>query len=129
MANWIHDWLEASIGCTVRWDWGEISRLKGGLIQRKTSISFSKKDEVKEVKRMPSLAPDDPKALWFQKEELQNITAKLCTNIIAAVERWCNDSQKALHTCSLESHIGQSSMTKINAAYEAVVIDILYATK
>jgi hypothetical protein len=108
----------ASIGCT-----GEIEvKLPGQRdpVRRRTSISFSKEDEVKEVEPVSSLT-DDSKALWFQKEELQHIKTKL-RNIIGAVERGDENTRK-LCTRGLECHIGQSSKTKINAAWDAVVIE------
>ena len=109
----------ASMGCTG----SEIEvKLPGRRdpVRRRISISFSKEDEVKEVERVSSLT-DDSKALWFQKDELQNIKTKLRT-IIGSVERG-NENAKKLCTRGLECHIGKSSKTKINAAWDAVVLE------
>jgi hypothetical protein len=109
----------ASIGCT-----GEIGMNLPGqrdpAVRRRSSISFSKENEVKEVEPVSSLI-DDSKALWFQNEELQDIKAKLRT-IVVAVER---GDENARNICirGLECHIGRSSKTKMNAAWDAVVIE------
>jgi hypothetical protein len=108
----------ASIGYT-----GEVEMKLPGRkdpVRRRTSIAFSQEDEVKEVERVSTLT-DDPKALWFQKDELHNIKTKLRT-IIGSVERGDENAGK-LCTRGLECHIGQSSKTKINAAWDAVVIE------
>ena len=108
----------ASIGCN-----SEIEvKLPGHKdpVRRRRSISISKKDEVKEVERVSSLT-DDSKALWFQNNELQDIKAKLRT-IIAAVERG-DDNARKICIRGLECHIGKSSKTKMNAAWDAVVIE------
>ena len=111
----------ASIGCT-----GEMElKLPGRRdpVRRRTSISFSNEDEVKEVDHVSSLT-DESKALWFQKDELQNIKAKL-RKIIGSVKR-CDEKndRKKLCTRGLESYIARrSTKAKRNAAWDAVVIE------
>jgi hypothetical protein len=109
----------SSIGCT-----GEIELTLPGRkdpVRRRTSIAFSEEPEVKEIERVSTLTHDS-KSLWFQKGELQNIKSKLRT-IIDTVERGDETSRK-LCTRGLECHIaGQSTKTKINAAWDAVVIE------
>jgi hypothetical protein len=89
-------------------------------VRRRTSITFSEEDEVKEIERVSSLT-DDSKALWFQKEELQTIKKKLRT-IVGTVKRGDENSRK-LCTRGLERHIGKSTKTMRHAAWDAVVIE------
>jgi hypothetical protein len=113
-----HIGCRASIRCT-----GEIEvKLPGQRdpVRRRISISFSEEHEVKEVERLSSLT-DDAKALWFQKEELKDIKTKLRT-IIHTLERGKKNTKK-ICIRGLERHIGQLSKTKINAAWDAVVIE------
>jgi hypothetical protein len=108
----------SSIGCT-----GEVELTLPGRkdpVRRRTSISFSEEPEVKEIERVSTLTHDS-KSLWFQKDELLNIKTKLRT-IIDTVERGDENATK-LCTRGLECHIGQSTKTKVNAAWDAVVIE------
>jgi hypothetical protein len=108
----------ASIGCT-----SEIEvKLPGQRdpVRRRRSISFLNEDDVKEVACLSSLT-DDSEALWFQNEEIQNIKAELRA-IVVAVERGDDDARN-ICTRGLECHIGRSSKTNINAAWDAVVLE------
>jgi hypothetical protein len=87
---------------------------------RRTSLSFSKENEVREIERVSSLT-DDSRALWFQKDELHNIKTMLRT-IIGYMERGDEIARK-LCTRGLECHIGRSTKMKINAAWDAVVLE------
>jgi hypothetical protein len=110
----------ATIGYT-----GEIEvKLPGrrNSVRRRTSISFSGEIEVREVERVSSLT-DNPNALWFQQDELENIKTKLRTIIATLGERGDGNPRK-LCTRGLERHIlGKLTKTKINAAWDAVVIE------
>ncbi len=57
----------------------------------------------------------------IQKDELKNIQKKMRTTI-RTVERG-DENAKKLCTRGLECHIGQSTKTKMNAAWDAVVIE------
>jgi hypothetical protein len=112
----------ASIGCT-----GEIEVKLPGIrdpVRRRTSISFSEEDEVKEVERLSSLTDDAKALLWLQKDELEKIKTKVRT-IIDIVERGEETTgTRKFCTRGLERHMmGQSTQTKINAAWDAVVIE------
>jgi hypothetical protein len=103
----------ASIGCTGEIEVKPPGRSGSAPVRRRISTSFSEEDEVKQVERL-SLTDDSMKALWFQKEELQNIKAKLRT-IVGSVERG-DANARNICVCGLECHSGRLSKTKINAA-------------
>jgi hypothetical protein len=110
----------ASIGCTADIAMKLPGRTTDPVQIRRTSISFSDEDEVREIERVSSLT-DDSKALWFQKDELRNIKTKLRT-IVGTVKRGDENARK-LCTRGLERRIEKSTKTMRHASWDAVVLE------